>query len=208
MHMRSVAVFVVAVLCGAVARADLMIEGGTHDLLPNTVTDIPIYATGDGELVLGLDLYVQIDQGGDDPPVITGLSLDGPDCVFSGITYEPEVFSADSRTWCLNVAVLSNDDAVAITDCLVAWISIDTTGALPGQSFALRLQNVLPDVLPPNGFTSDFADDSLNVTIHDGVLNIVPEPSALAMLAGLGVLLICRQARRYRDIRHFCALRT
>jgi hypothetical protein len=194
MHLRTAAVLVATVLWGCAARAELIIEGGTHYLQPDAVTDVPIYATGDGELVIGLDLYVQIDLGGEVPPVITGLSVDRPDCAFYGITYEPYVFSADSRTWGVNATCLP-DCSVTVTNNLIGWVSIDTTGSSPGQSFALRLQNILPDLFPPDGCSSDFADDSLSVTIHDGVLNIVPEPSALAMLAGFGVL-TCLWTRR------------
>jgi hypothetical protein len=200
MHLRTLAILVVAVLWAGVARADLIIEGGTHYLQPNAVTDIPIYVTGNGEQVQGVDLYAQIDQGGETPPVITGISIDRPDCMLNGIMYDPYPFTSDSRTWGVSAVVCSSDDAVTVTDELIGWITIDTTGALPGQSFALRLQDILPDLFPPNGCRSGFADDSLNITIHDGTLNIVPEPSTLTMLAGLGVLLVCRQARRRRDI--------
>jgi hypothetical protein len=195
MHMRTAAVLVATVLWASAARAELIIEGGTHSLQPNAVTDIPIYVSGDGEQVQGLDLYAQIEWGGDTPPVITGVAIDRPDCMFYGITYEPNVFSADSRTWGVNATLNSDFDPVTVTNNLIGWISIDTTGTLPGQSFALRLQNILPDEFSPDGCDSGFADDALNVTIHDGVLNIVPEPSSLAMLAAFAVL-ACLWARR------------
>jgi hypothetical protein len=195
MHMRTAAVLLVTVLWGAAAQAELIIEGGTHSLQPNAVTDIPIYVSGDGEQVQGVDLYAQVEWGGDTPPAITGIAIDRPDCMFYGIASEPNVFSADSRTWGLNAVVNSDFDPVTVTNNLIGWISIDTTGTLPGQSFALRLQHILPDDFSPDGYNSGFADDTLNVTIHDGVLNIVPEPSSLAMLAGFAVL-ACLWARR------------
>jgi hypothetical protein len=201
MLVRTAAVLVATVLWGCAVRAELIIEGGTHSLQPNAVNDIPIYVSGDGEQVLGVDLYAQIEWGGDTPPVITGIAIDRPDCMFYGITYEPNVFSADSRTWGVNATVTTDYDPVTVTNNLIGWISIDTTGTLPGQSFALRLQNILPDLFPPNGCNSGFADDTLNVTIHDGVLNIVPEPSSLAMLGGFGVVLAGWLARRQGNAR-------
>jgi hypothetical protein len=195
MRMQTALVLVAAVLWGCTARAELIIEGGTHYLQPDAITDIPIYALGDGEQVPGIDLYAQIDWGGDAPPVITGISIDRPDCMFYGMfPDEPYVFSADSRTWGVSAVSLSGC-SVEVTSDLIGWISIDTTGTSPGQSFALRLQNILPVEFPPDGCCSDFADLSLNVTVHDGVLNIVPEPSTLAMLAAAGAL-ACLWAKR------------
>lgn len=150
------------------ARGALVMDGWSHYLQPDTVTRVPLLAYGDeGDTVLAMDLYVQIDDGGSAPPIITNLDVSASDTLFSNPSYPPFYDVADPRTW---MGIVVSDPRLPVRHNVIAWLTIDTTGVQVGQSYLLRLQDILPEVIP-GGFDSDFGLDP--VTVQDGVIHIV-----------------------------------
>jgi hypothetical protein len=143
-------------------------DGWSHYLQPNTVTRVPLLAYGDeGDTVLAMDLYVQIGDGGSEPPIITNLDVAAPDTLFSNPSYPPFYEAADPRTW---LGIVVSDPPLPVLHNVIAWLTIDTTGVQVGESYPLRLQDILPEVIE-GGFDSDFGLDP--VTVQDGVIHIV-----------------------------------
>jgi hypothetical protein len=175
-------------------RAEPIIVVGDHPLLPNQSGQlVPIYVSG-GDAVEGLNLNVQIGDGG--PPLggttvaplitavdfITGTIFDGNNNGQSDITVFPLFYAGSTTT----------SKATVNADGLLATLTIDTTGFFFG-SWALQLGNT------KNGPT-DFT--LVGAAITDGLIS-VPEPSGLmlALATMLPLVLACRRAssrRRYR----------
>lgn len=141
------------------------------------VAYIPVWATGTEE-VLGINLYVQVDTGGNAPPVITGIVLDDPGLAWGGRVCPPFVLANDARTWLGQTTVETLEDGLQLTSIPVAvgYVVLDTTGTVPGQSFQLRLGGIEPGIFPPAGA---FSDLTVPGTVRDGTITIVPEPASL-----------------------------
>lgn len=168
------AISLVAVLLCAmlpeIGKAELVIETGEHFIVRGRTKDIPIYAYGSGEEVEGLNLYVQIQEGGSAPPVITGIDVDSPGTLFHGNSFGLFSDHSDPRTWMANV--LTETGTLPVTSHVLGYVTVDATGAAPLQSFTLRLKDVVPYPEDPTFIlSSDFA--GLDTTVNDGVIWIV-----------------------------------
>jgi len=84
----------------------------------------------------------------------------------------------------------------------LAYLDIDTTGATPGHSYALRVQAVA-DKVWPGGLDTDFGD--VTPTLNDGLITIqtpspgatpAPEPATLVLLVLGGLCLGAYAGRR------------
>lgn len=183
--MRGLLVFALC-LCGfgSTAVAELFIDVGHYDLLPDTPDQqILILVTG-GDLVQGLDFNVIIADGGPElGGVVEGPAVTNTDIV-TGTIFQ------NNNTGVIDLGItLRQFDARSTTTAagfvaaegLLATLTIDTTGVFSGV-FPLILSST------PNGPT-DFA--GLPARINDGLIRVVPEPgtsllgSALALAVGL-----------------------
>jgi hypothetical protein len=190
------------VLCVSPLHAEwLNVIGGDHDLLADTPGQvIDVLVKGDGE-VQGLNFYVMVGNGRTDKvPNITGVDIIGSATLFewnnTGQLNDDQ--PADFRGfWGAGTTTSSGTVTPGPSGSVLAWIEIDTSGFSSG-SFPLFLTDVgLGDDLYPMGFAG--WEDNNDLTIYNGTLNIVPEPSSLLLMffgvAGLGVVTVMRRRR-------------
>jgi hypothetical protein len=147
------------------------IDAGTHLLAPNTPgQQVPILVTG-GEPISGIDLFVQIGDGGavvggdDTGPIITNLDL-VTGAIFA--TNNSGVFT-DPTPLIWGATTTTTSGTVSASGVL-ATLTIDTTGILTGQ-FDLILN-------PPSTGPTAFADSSVATMLVNGRLQIGTPPIA------------------------------
>lgn len=170
--MRCLLVLALFVGClSSAAVAEISIDVGDYDLLPNTPDQqILVFVTG-GDLVQGLDLNVLIADGGPEiGGVIESPAITNTD-ILTGTIFQ------NNNTGVIDLGVsLQQFDARSTTtaagtvaaDGLLATLTIDTTGFFGGV-FPLILSTT------PNGPTA-FAGVPARIT--DGSISIVPEPGS------------------------------
>lgn len=187
----------VCLIVGNTASAAI-ISGGSHELAPGGVYSIPITTSGDGELVWGLDLYIEIVGGGPGAPKILGVDLESEGTLFHG---NNEGATNDERflPWAYQATITAvgfNEIPLA-EEAVLGWLQIDTHDTMPGR-YELRLKNVLGE----EDFSSDYVSlaivDHIGATVYDGVLNVVPEPSSILLggIAGLALWSFGRVRKR------------
>jgi hypothetical protein len=153
----------------AAATRAASVNVGTHFLAPNTSgQQVPILVTG-GEPVSGVDLFVQVGDGGaavggdDTGPMITNLDL-VTGTIFAGNNTgaftDPTPLIWGATTTTTSGSIPANG--------LLATLTIDTTGILTGQ-FDLILN-------PPTTGPTAFADPSVITMLVNGSLRIGTAP--------------------------------
>ena len=142
-----------------------IIEVGTHALRPNTSgQEIQIGVSG-GQLVAGLNLFVQVGDGGPelsdfgipagtDGPAITAVDVK-TDTIFATVP-DPQVDQPGIPQVATSTIAISEEGQAVPADGLLATITIDTTGLFEG-SWDLLLADVLPFASLSGPFTTDFA---------------------------------------------------
>ncbi len=178
-------------LRSSATHAEPIIVVGFHPLVANQADQtISIFVSG-GDAVEGLNLNIQIGDGGADlggttiAPTITkvdflsGTIFDGNNNGQSDLATFPLFYAGSTTTTKATVAA----------EGLLATLTIDTTGFFSGF-WDLHLGNT------KNGPT-DFT--VVGATITDGVIS-VPEPGGLmlGLAATLSLTIVCRFARRCR----------
>jgi hypothetical protein len=175
---------VAAALClASVAGAATTINVGNYLLLPNTPGQVIQIPVSGSDLAPGADLAVQIGDGG--PELATyGLPPGTPGPKIAQIDFASgTIFSVPGATqftpsgnipqvWFTNV-VLGNSPANVAANGMLANLTINTTGFSNG-SFGLLLNNVVPGLSPPNGYSTDLTDQVPNLTINNGSIIIIP----------------------------------
>ena len=186
-------VFVVALLASSVLHA-AVIDVGVHNIGPNTITSVPISIrpqSGDPSIA-GMNLAVQIGDG-TGGPVIKSVNLDSNTLFDGNNTGSIDQGSLSRQAfWRITTAT----GAVPVIDGIIATLEIDATGLTEG-SFALTLSSVLgapTELLSPSATPID-------LTVNDGQINIIPEPTS-ALLLGVGGILL--GSRRRGSARHTC----
>ncbi len=160
-------------------QAALSINVGNTNLLPNTPGQaVELFVTG-GDLVQGMNLYTLITDGFS---VIPGSTMDGPNItginltsgtIFSG-NNTGGMFTSSDQYW---ISQISTSTGTVSANGLIATLTVDTTGFNLGSGpFSLKLSGT------PDGDT-DFAP--IPITITNGQLSIIPEPSTWALAACL-----------------------
>lgn len=161
----------------AVASANaITITVGNHTLLANTPgQQVQIQVSG-GEQVSGLNLYVQVGDGGPElvdfglPPGVDGPAITAVDLttgtIFAGVSDTPFVIEAIPQYVSYSLAMLTPGSSVPAAG-LLATLTIDTTGFAGG-----RWDLLLSDVLPGLGgdYDTDFAPTP--ATILNGSLSV------------------------------------
>jgi hypothetical protein len=215
-------------LIGAIStQAASSINVGSHSLLPNTAGQkIAIYVTG-GDAIAAADLLIQIGDGGPErvnfPPLTAGIDAPGvqspvgfPNVNLQNPTYGTDtgIFSTvpnggqsdglgGSIPQLIGLSILTDSGTVAANG-LLATLMIDTTGFTSGT-----WDLMLKDTLAGN---TQFLNESANqvpLTIVNGSLTIVPEPTAIVLFATASLSLFAlrrraKHAQTARDANHFC----
>ncbi len=180
----------------AVATAAPTIVAGDWIIGTNTTTVIQITTTGNpGDEFQGADLQFAI-GGGVVGPVVTALDMVGPGTLFYGNNngqqdYGNPPWQAPGREPQAFITTLSGTVG---PNGVLAFVTIDTTGALPGvYSISLTHPDLGPSDLPP------FYAPATNLI--DGTIFIPgPEPSSIVLgtlaIAGFAAILIRRRRKR------------
>ncbi len=142
---------------------------------PNQV--LRIYVAG-GQMVQGLDFYVQIGDGGavnggtDTMPVITSVDIVGPGTLFNqSNTGQTNAFSSD-LLWAVSATTNPGTaDQIAAAGVL-AYVTIDATGTVEGESYSLLLSGVAEGIFGAPGVDTGFA--GIEAVIANGILEVVP----------------------------------
>ncbi len=176
--------FAVVSLFGVDTQATT-INVGHHDLIANTPNQtIGILVEG-GELVSGLDLFVQVGDGGSelallglpegtDGPALTGVELVSG-TIFEGVADVPTDIGSPllDQVAIYTLALLGVPSSVPASGTL-ATLMVDTTGFSEG-TWTLQLSDVLPFPELFGPFTTNFAGQPAD-SIVNGSITIVPPP--------------------------------
>ncbi len=209
--------FVVLAWCAVTSssRADIILRVEDTNLIANTPNQVVrILGTYDGTPppLDGVSLSVLIGLGGPDPMLgpLPGLpgNIDGPN--ITSINLKPiggELSSFSSaqiigspRDQLIQASLLRADAdsprSAAFTGQLVGLLTVDTTGITSGQ-YRVDLQNATL------GITSSYlggAGGTVATSLSFGTVNVVPEPTSLAMIVAVGGLGMFRRRRVLRSV--------
>ena len=197
-RVRLLAVLAAVCFLTAGAWASPIINVGTTEAQPGTTKTFSISVTGGGS-VQGLDLYIQIGDGGTansgsgTKPIITGVDIVGAGTMFNASnTGQTNAFTSD-LLWAVSTTTDTNVADYLDASGVLAYVTIDTTGTAIGESYPLLLSGVAKGAFGEPGVDTDFA--SVPAAITNGQINIVPEPATLSLL-GLAALGIIARRRR------------
>ncbi len=176
-------------MLNCVCAAQPIIDVGPHQLLANTPDQtISVFVTG-GDLVQAVNFAAQINDGGsagggdNTGPVFTGLDI------LTGTIFAPsnqgQIGTQSFPQLVIDSTITSDSNPTVSADGLLATLVLDTTGVWSG-TYDLKLSGTL------NGPT-DFG--TIQPTITNGTIEIVPEPASMILL-GLGGFAVVRKNRR------------
>lgn len=175
---------VVALATAAASAATPSIDAGTHDLLAETAgQQVQLFVTG-GDAVEGVNLYIQVGDGTAGPRITSVDLLTGTLFGAEANLGEIDLGSLNDRQ--IGVGTLLITGSIP-ADGLLATLTLDTTGVAANTSWDLLLDPVALG-------TTDFGFVSANLT--NGSLNVIPEPTSLAMLLGAATLITVTRRRR------------
>ena len=180
---------VTCVLSAAVSAAPI-INVGSHDLQENASGQIVYLNVTGTDQVTAFNLKAQIGDG-------TGPNAEP---VFESIAFGGGMWDAHANTVTggpisgagqfAQASVAFNTSVSVPADGLLLTLTIDTTGFFDGDSFDLLLKGT--DI----GSDSDFVvigGGTLAPGITNGTINIVPEPTSMALLSMGGLLALRRR---------------
>lgn len=174
-------------------QAQIVVNVGTHSLLPNTPNQsIPIHVSG-GAAVAGLNFRAQVADGFPDVP---GSLVDGPNITGVDIigTTSPTIFTGNNTGQQdpgsvpqLSIRTTTTSSGTVTANGLLVTLTLDTTGFATG-TYALSLSSTFA------GGTSflDSLANPISSTITDGSLMIsaVPEPVQSVTVIGFCLALL------------------
>jgi hypothetical protein len=190
---------IVLLIIASGAGATPVIDVGTHALPGDTPDQQIALLVSGGDLVAGLNLLLQIGDGGS---ALGGVDGSAPRIQDISITVGTlfadnntgRVFDDPATNQLWEIHTTTSSGTVSASG-IVALLTLDTTGFMSG-TYPLLLSNIGGD---PNADT-DFA--GIPITILNGSIT-VPEPAC--MLVPLGLYLLRPRHRRHRYARTFCA---
>lgn len=158
------------------------IQVGDHVLLPNQPDQVIAIQVSGGDPVAGLDLFVQVGDGGPEllrfglPAGRTGPTVNAVELVagtiFSGVTDEPVNIGSEQlpQTASYTLALVGGTQSVA-ADGVLAYLTVDTT-SIYGGTWDLRLAGVLPYAPFQGPYDTTFAGQP--AVVSNGQIRIVP----------------------------------
>jgi len=192
----SILVALALALVAGTAQGNLLIEVGQIPLLPNQAGQkVNVFVYSDApDSTQGLVFNVQLGDGGpllggvDVTPLIVTVNAVGPGTLFE-FNHNPPFNESfpPSFAW-TSFADEAGVVPIPVGPSLLGVLTFDTTGFGPGYSTTLKLGDTA------NGDTSLAGPPNpggpvllLPLTIHNGLITIVPEPSTVT-LAALGLI--------------------
>jgi hypothetical protein len=173
------------------ARAQLAVDGGTWNLLPNTPgQQISLAISGTGS-VTNATAIIQLVGTSSPLPVVTGADIVDGTIFGSNNTGSPSYAFSDSQLGYADVATLSG---TVNGDGVLAHFTINTTGVSSGH-FAIDLTGT------SWGDSYVGTSPATNVTYADGSITIIaPEPTCLSLLGVAALLTLRRRPYFQRQI--------
>ena len=198
----------VALFLGALPVFSATIDVGDQVLfpdMPGQTIQIRVTPGDPAEEIAGMDLFAQIADGGPDLGV-PGSHIDGP--VFAdadmeaGTIFQPTPIVAPPSILTggqiiVGGVILQEEGAVVPADGLLVTLTVDTTGFFaddPNNPWDLKLTDTLD--APTTLLDGGEIPLPIPLTIFNGTITLVPEPSTIAMLLGLAGILLAVVARR------------
>jgi hypothetical protein len=184
------AVFLSLALCASVGRADVIVDVGSHDLQPNMPAQVIQILVHGGDQVQGVMVQAQVEDGGK----LAGGNITGPtitklDVITGTIFADHNTLQTPSSTGYMfpQVARAGTTTPAGTTvaaEGVLATLLIDTTD-IPAGTYSLNLTGTV---------NLDTVFGEIVPTIHNGTLNVIPEP-ATGLLAAAGATLLLRRRR-------------
>ncbi|MBN2473344.1 MAG: hypothetical protein JXB62_01955, partial [Pirellulales bacterium] len=157
-----------------------MIEVGDHVLDPDTPDqEIGIYITGD-EQVTGMNLFVQVGDGGPEVGGTDGPAITGADMITGTIFEEDSVGGANPAAPQIYISYiyLETENSTVTSDGLLVTLTIDTTGFLASDvnnPWDLRMTDTLD--LPTQLLDNSPDPQPVPLTIINGTITIADTPN-------------------------------
>lgn len=180
MHKQIICILALLLAASSPAIAAPVIDVGTHYLLPGSVKTIAIGVSG-GDLVEGLNFYVQVGDGGsansgyDTKPTITGIDIIGSGTLFSQSNRGSEQASLGGLIWSdwtiTQIDSITNTGVKLAATGTLAYVTINTADTTSGDSYSLSLTNVADKYFYPYSYNTNFGD--VTPTITNGQIVIV-----------------------------------
>jgi len=184
---------VVCFLMGGMALGAPIIDVGTHKLLENAAGQTVVVLVTGTDQVTGFNLNARLGDGSE------GL----PEPVFESVDFAGGMWDAGAHTVMggplaqyVQASVVFNPAMNVSADGLLVTLTIDTTGFFDGESFPLLLSGITKIGQDSHFITSGAG--TLAADITNGTIEIVPEPTSLAILALGGLAILGRRIRPRR----------
>lgn len=171
-------------LCVATAEG-AVITVGNHVLLPNTPNQTITLSVSGGEEVAGLDLFVQIGDGGafaggaNSTPVFQNVDIITGTIFGSNNSGQSVDSTQASHPLIWDTGTTTNTGTVAASG-LLATITVNTTGFLTG-SLPLIITGVDPQDGPFDTVLRDSGGAAIALTVTNGSVS-VPEPTGVSLI--------------------------
>ncbi len=191
-----------------------VVSVGATTLFANSTNQTFRILVSGADQIIGANLAVQINSGGADNlsttngPSITSVSLISAGTIFNGNNSGPGTFTHSSD----NLVILNDVTYGGVTSVLdngvLAYVTMNTTGFMPGTTFTVSLDGVGANLGGP--FDTDLTNTSGspfdptgpgNGTIPAATITLVavPEPTTALTSAFIGGAALLRRRRRVSE---------
>jgi hypothetical protein len=174
-------------LVAGTARAAMVINVGQIPLFPDRAgQSFAVYLVSDAlDSTQGLVFNAQLGDGGPDvggvdiTPLVTADAV-GPGTLFE-FNHNPQFDGSVPPSFVnLGFAAMAGTVSIPVGPSVLAILTFDTTGFGPGYTTTLKLKDTV------NGDTAVLSTEG-PLTIHNGSITVIPEPSTAA-LGALGLI--------------------
>jgi len=185
-----------------VARSQAaIITVGSHDIAPNTITDIQILIEREvtDPDVIGVSMALQVTEG----TALAGPAIESIDLI------NGTLFAANNDGGTDNGSnldppqhafreVLTGDlSSIPIPQSgLLATVRIDATGFTERATYNLTVSSFIANGSPVETSLIDTLGDPVTPTVNDGTITITPEPATFTLWAVSGVFALSRRRHK------------